>query len=102
MTAIFDMIDAELGNNNGFRCLFYGKGSRLKPSMDKAYLCLRLRACDDYFELHDHLPSFSYLMQLMPHMSMSTVIYARENSPASQSPKLKSGLDAGVSSIIIT
>jgi hypothetical protein len=33
---------------------------------------------------------------------MSTVIYARKNSPASQSPKLKSGLDAGVSSIIIT
>ena len=81
MTAIFDMIDAELGNNNGFRCLFYGKGSRLKPSMDKAYLCLRLRACD---------------------MSMSTIIYAHENSPASQSPLLKSGLDAGVSSIIIT
>ena len=102
MTAIFDMIDAELGNNNGFRCLFYGKGSRLKPSMDKAYLCLRLHACDDYFALHDHLPSFSYLMQLMPHMSMSTVIYARENSPASQSLKLKSGLNVGVSSIIIT
>jgi hypothetical protein len=47
----------------------------------KANLCLHLHAYD---------------------MSMSTVIYARENSPASQSPKLKSGLDAGVSSIIIT
>lgn len=33
---------------------------------------------------------------------MSTVIYARENSPASQSLKLKSGLNVGVSSIIIT
>lgn len=33
MTAIFDMIDAELGNNNGFRHLFYGKGSRFDVAL---------------------------------------------------------------------
>ncbi len=56
MCDILDMMDAELGQNcKGFRCLFYGKGSRLLPLMDKAHL---QEAREDYFELHEYHPHF--------------------------------------------
>ena len=88
MCDILDMMDAELGRNcKGFCCLFYGKGSRLLPLMDKAHL----QAREDYFELHEYHPHLSYSLKLMLHVSSDIYTDCLET----KSLKLKADLDAG-------